>query len=56
MIMYLVMYKLDHSMEDRCWYFTFKPDATWRELQQWFDPNYHYNTLRFFPVGKEITL
>ena len=49
---------------------TFKPNAkgdlyiklveaqsgsTWRELQQKFDPYFHYSYLKFYTIGNEIT-
>lgn len=27
---------------------------TWRQLQQTFDPGYHYDNLRFYEIAKEI--
>lgn len=32
----------------------YKPNATWRELQQHFDRTYQYDNLRFYLVGSEI--
>lgn len=29
--------------------------STWRELQQKFDPYFHYSYLKFYTTGNEIT-
>lgn len=51
---YLVTYTREHSYSEEYAMIYTKPNATWRELQEIFDPKYFYSNLRFFPLGKEI--
>lgn len=52
--LYLVTFKHDHSSLNDQKVFYANPGATWRELQEIFDPRYNYNTLRFFPIVTEV--
>jgi len=36
--------------------FSAPANATWRELQQIFDPTYYYNLLKFYNLGSKINL
>lgn len=58
MVQYLVSYKHDGRGNRPICYHVFDAPAgaSWRELQQIFDPRYHYNYLKFYSLGTEIKL
>ena len=52
---YIVVYTDGYAMQERSVVIVFnKINASWRELQQHFDPKYRCDNLRFFPLGEEI--
>jgi hypothetical protein len=54
MYKYLVTYKQDYNNNLYYDVITCNSTKTWRELQEIFDPNYHYNNLKFYNLGSEI--
>jgi hypothetical protein len=54
MFKYVVEYQ--HERDNRKYYkiLEFGQAKSWRELQNYFDPNYRYDCLRFFVLGSEI--
>lgn len=54
-MVYFVQYKLDHDRHTKYYYKFEAPDnLSWRELQEYFDPDYRYNSLEFYRAGEPI--
>ena len=53
---YIVEFEYERDSTKRYQIIKAHPNATFRELQQKFDPNYRYNCLKFNYLGGEIKL
>jgi hypothetical protein len=53
---YVVSYETDYNTTVYYQVFECHVNATWRELQQKFDPKYRFNFLKFYCLGSEIQL
>ena len=53
---YLMIYidEHDYSRTERYKIVIAEPAMTWRQLQQKFDPGYHYDNLQFFILGERV--
>lgn len=51
---YLMQYTDDYKRQTYLKLVEAPSGSTWRELQQKFDPYYHYSYLKFYVIGTEI--
>lgn len=54
--MYVVSYTDDYNGVNYVKLLNYPTGMSWRELQQMFDPHYHYSNLKFYLLGSEILL